>query len=418
VLDTTAIPSDLQRQRRLSTTRRRATSLLVFSTAIFVAATLAGPGTLAGYIQATAEASMIGALADWFAVVALFRHPLGIPIPHTAVVVSRKDQFGVVLGEFVQHGLLTPAAITERLRAVSPARTVASWLTEPTNAGRLAGHMIEAAALVVERVDDDDLHETVDELVRHQLERIDPAPLAGRSLHVVMSSERGRTVIFGSMRSLADYIDVHRIEVRHSLEETAPWWLSGSLGGRVLDRLIDTFGQALRDIADDPHSSLRTSIDEAMHRLAHHLQTSPEARVRGDDLLRELLVHPDTREFIASVADDLKDVLRSQATGEGTALHDRLAAAIAGAARRVSADDEMLDRADRAVETAVTTVVERFHDEIAALVAGTVERWDAREAAQRLELLLGPDLQYIRISGALVGATAGLFLHAVTDLMT
>jgi uncharacterized membrane-anchored protein YjiN (DUF445 family) len=418
VLDTTAIPSDLQRRHRLSTTRRRATSLLVFSTAVFVAATIAGPGALAGYIQATAEASMIGALADWFAVVALFRHPLGIPIPHTAVVVSRKDQFGIVLGEFVQHGLLTPAAIAERLHAVSPARTVATWLTDPAHADRVAGHLIEAAALVVESIDDHDLHDAMDELVRHQLERIEPAPLAGRSLQVVMSSERGRTVIFGSMRTLADYVDVHRTEVRYSLEETAPWWLSGSLGGRILDRLIDTFAQALRDIADDPHSSLRTSIDEAMHRLAHHLQTSPEARVRGDELLRELLAHPDTRQFIASIADDIRDSLRSQASGDDTALQDRLAVAIASASRRIGADDEMLDRADRAVETAVTAVVERFHDEIAALVAGTVERWDAREAAQRLELLLGPDLQYIRISGALVGATAGLFLHAVTDLMT
>src|SRR4051794_32167052 len=207
------------RRRRLVVTRRWAGALLGFATGVFVVTTAFGNGGWLGYVQATAEASMVGGLADWFAVTALFRHPLGVPIPHTAIIPERKDQFGETLGEFVQDSFLTPDSIVARVTAARIGERVAAWLCEPANAERLAGHVAEGAVAIADLVKDEEVHAALEGIAREQLERLQLAPIAGRALHAFTAEGRHEELIDAALRGLQRALAEHRDELHDRFDQ-------------------------------------------------------------------------------------------------------------------------------------------------------------------------------------------------------
>src|SRR3546814_622486 len=221
-------PSEERKHRQLVTTRRRATMLLGVVTAVFVATVVAGAegDSWLGYVQATAEASMVGGLADWFAVVALFRHPLGLPIPHTAIITERKEQFGETLGEFIQSSFLTPDAVAERVQLARVGDRVARWLADLVNAERLAAHLADAAVQVADLLEDDDVHRVVDGAIRSQLDSTPLAPLAGRALGVLTKDGRHDEVVSAALRGLDRYLDEHGGALPARFQAKATWWRS------------------------------------------------------------------------------------------------------------------------------------------------------------------------------------------------
>jgi len=413
-----ALRSEQERRRQLATSKRRATSLLAAVSVVFVVVSVwGGSSTWADYVQATAAASMVGGLADWFAVTALFRHPLGLPIPHTAIVVERKDQFAATLGEFIQDSFLTPDAVVGRLQGAGVVGRLADWLSEPANASRVAAEVADAVVAVADLLRDDDVHRAIEGVVRNRVEAVPLAPLAGQALRFATREGRHDEVLDRALAGLRRYIEEHRDDLRGRLGKKSRWWIPGAVDNKVFDRVLDGFCSALAEIEGDRRHELRRELDLRLARLASQLETSPEMRERGERIKHDLLAQPELQRWVADLWADAKDTLRSEAADPESRLRLRVAEGIVGAGRRLQADAALAARVEGGLEALVTYVVEHFRGEIAGLVGSTIARWDAEETASRLELLLGPDLQYVRINGTVVGGAAGLLLHALADVL-
>jgi uncharacterized membrane-anchored protein YjiN (DUF445 family) len=403
------------RTRQLGAARRRATALLAAVAAVFIGVTAAGAhGTLLGYIQAAAEASMVGGIADWFAVTALFRRPLGLPIPHTALIVERKDQFAATLGRFVQENFLNADVLAERIRSAQLVTRLADWLADEANADRLAGHAADLVVTVVEALRDEDVQRTLTAELTRAIDAIEVAPLAGRALRLVIA-EGQHTEIFDTILSAADrYLDGHREELRQLFETEAPRWIPDAVYRRVFDRLYARLRQRLADMAADPADDTRRQFETWIASLPERLETDPDLRERGERLKREVLGSAGLRDWSSSLWQKAKETLRTQAADPESELRRRMAGLLVAAGRRLESDRRLHDGLERMVESGARALADQFHDELAGLVTGTIERWDAAETSSQLELLLGHDLQYIRINGTVVGAGIGLALHAIS----
>ena len=402
------------RVRQLAAARRRATALLAGVTVLFVAVTAVGVhGTLLGYVQAGAEASMVGGVADWFAVTALFRRPLGLPIPHTALIVERKDQFGATLGRFVQENFLNADVLAERIQAASLVPRLSAWLADQANAARVAGHAADAVVTVAEALRDEDVQRVLTAELTRAIDTVEVAPLAGRALRVVIAgghhAEVFNTIMFAAERYLGD----HHAELRELFEGETPRWVPDAVYRRVFDRLYLRLGQRLVAMAGDPDDETRRQFDAWIAGLPDRLETDPELRERGEQLKRDVLGSTLLRDWSSSLWQKAKDSLRTQAADPESELRRRLADLLAAAGRRLGSDRRLSDGLERMVESGARALADHFHDDLAELVTGTIERWDAAETSSQLELLLGRDLQYIRINGTVVGAGVGLILHAV-----
>ncbi len=408
--------SEPARRHQLTVTRRRATALLAGATVVFLAVTLSGVhATWAGYLQAAAEASMVGGLADWFAVVALFRHPLGLPIPHTAVVVERKDQFAVTLGEFIQESFLTPDAIIERLHSGDVVGRFAGWAAHPDTAARVAGDAADAIVAVLDLLHDDDVHATLEGIVREQIDAVPLAPVAGRVLQFLTEDGRHDKVLDVAFTGLDRYLEAHHDELRERLGWHVPWWIPLAVEDRIYERLFEAARDALSGMAGNPDHPLRRDLEARLRQLAIELETSPEMRERGEQLKQDLLSQPQLRDWVATLWNEAKERLRVAACDPDSELRRSLERAINALGARLRDDPTFRGAAENWLESLVRYVVRHFDTEVSSLVSGTIARWDADETARRLELLLGPDLQYIRINGTVVGALAGIVIHAVAQ---
>ncbi len=412
-------PSAERKRAQLIVTRRRATLLLGAVTGVFLVTVVADAdsGSLLGYVQATAEAAMVGGLADWFAVVALFRHPLSLPIPHTAIIPERKAQFAETLGEFIQSSFLTPDAVAERVQLAGVGDRVAHWLADPDNAARLAGHLADGAVQVADLLRDEDVQRALDGIVRQRLEATPLAPLAGRALHAITRDGRHDELVDAALVGLAGYLDEHREELHRRFEGQSPWWLPGAVEDRIFTRLLDGARAVLDEMVHDRGHDLRRLLDERIAVLAEDLQTSAELRARGDQLARDLLDQPQLRTWVAGLWTEAKATLREQAADPDSELRRGLARAIAAGGQRLLAEPALSAIVQDGAEQGARYVVEHFGDEITRLVSDTIARWDGEETAERLELLLGPDLQFIRINGTVVGGLAGLTLHTIAQTL-
>jgi uncharacterized membrane-anchored protein YjiN (DUF445 family) len=403
------------RTRRLAAARRRATALLAVVTVLFVTVTAAGVhGTFLGYVQAGAEAAMVGGVADWFAVTALFRHPLGLPIPHTALIAERKNQFAATLGQFVQENFLNADVLAERIRAARLVPRLAGWLADEASAARSAGHAADLVVTVAEALRDEDVQRVLTAELTRAIDAVEVAPLAGRLLRVIIAgghhAELVNSILSGADRYLAD----HHAELRDRFEGETPRWVPDAVYRLVFDRLHARLRQRLAAMAADPGDETRRQFEEWLARLPARLETSPDLRERGESLKRDVLANAVLRDWSTSLWQQAKTTLRTQAADPESTLRHRLAGVLVAAGSRLGSDHRLSEGLERMVESGARAVASQFHDELADLVTGTIERWDAAETSSQLELLLGRDLQYIRINGTVVGAGVGLALHAIS----
>ncbi|HYZ52888.1 MAG TPA: DUF445 domain-containing protein [Streptosporangiaceae bacterium] len=402
------------RARRLAVARRRATALLAGVTAAFVAVTVAGVhGMLLGYVQAGAEAAMVGGVADWFAVTALFRRPLGLPIPHTALLAERKDQFAATLGQFVQENFLNADVLAERIRATGLVPRLADWLAGQANAARFAGHAADLVVTVAEALRDEDVQRVLTAELTRAADAVEVAPLAGRALRVAIAGGHHaglfNTIVSGADRYLAD----HHEQLRERFEAEAPRWVPDMVYRRAFDRLYTRLRQRLTAMAADPGDETRQQFGEWLAGLPGRLETSPELRERGERFKRDVLGSAGLRDWSSSLWKNAKETLRAQAADPESELRRRLGEALAAAGRRLGSEPRLQEGLEHMVESGARALADQFHDELAGLVTGTIQRWDAAETSSQLELLLGRDLQFIRINGTVVGAGVGLALHAI-----
>ena len=402
------------RTRRLAAARRRATALLAGVTVVFVAVTVAGVhGTVLGYVQAGAEAAMVGGVADWFAVTALFRRPLGLPIPHTALIVERKDQFAATLGQFVQENFLNADVLVERIRSARLVPRLAAWLADDANAAGFAGHAADLVVTAAETLRDEDVQRVLTAELTRAASTVDVAPLAGRALRVIIAGGH-HAGLFNAIVSGADrYLADHYAELGDLFEAESPRWVPDAVYRRVFDRLYERLRHRLTAMAADPDDETRHQFEEWIAGLPDRLETSPELRERGERFKRDVLGSAELRDWSSSLWKHAKDTLRIQAADPESELRRQLAGALAAAGRRLGSDPSLQESLQRVVESGSRALADQFHDEFAGLVTGTIQRWDAAQTSNQLELLLGRDLQFIRINGTVVGAGVGLALHAI-----
>jgi uncharacterized membrane-anchored protein YjiN (DUF445 family) len=409
-----ALDSDPARVRLLVVTKRRATGVLGLMAVVFLAAVvLGGDSGLMGFVRAGAEASLVGGLADWFAVTALFRHPLGLPIPHTAVIPERKDQFGRTLGHFVQDNLLTPTLITDRVRHARIAARLADWLADEAHAAAVAGYVADAAQSLAGVVEEDDVARLIEEGLRRAVDRVEPAPLAARALTAVMAAGYHEEAFDALLRGTVRFLDEHRADLQARFLAESPWWRPGALDRKIFTALLDGTLHLLEEIGADPAHPLRAEVDDRLRGLIEKLRTSRPLQARIARAKDDLLAQGQLPQLAAWLWHDTREALAGQVSDPDSELRRRLAAGLAAAGRRLRDDAVLLARADQLVETVATYVAGHFHSEIGGLVDTAISRWDGQETARRLELLLGPDLQFIRISGTVIGGLAGLGIHAV-----
>lgn len=405
-----------EHSRRIALARMKlvATGLLVLALAVFVVARLLEPAhPWLGYVRATAEASLVGGLADWFAVTALFRHPLGLPIPHTAIMQTQKDRVGRILGNFVQNHFLSRAVLDARLAGIRPASRVATWLDDSEHRRTLARQLAGGFARAVQALPEDQVKEFVQRSAVSRLEAMQLAPLVGDVLTIATADGRPQELLDEATRLFGNALTDGREMIHAKVRQESPRWLPPGVRDAIAERIINGVRRVLAEITADPRHPVRDRFEVALQDFIQRLKTSPELNARAERLKHELLGHPVVEELVSSVWDRVRNAAERYRTDPEHASLEPLEAALAALAESLSTNVNLRAEVDHFVTDVVASLLEQHRHEVADLIAITVHDWDPQIAASRIELAVGRDLQFIRLNGTLVGGAAGLVIYVV-----
>jgi uncharacterized membrane-anchored protein YjiN (DUF445 family) len=414
----TATLTDADRATGLRRMKVVATGMLVAAAVVYVVARSDDSGaTWIGYVRAAAEAAMVGALADWFAVTALFRHPLGIPIPHTAIIPRRKDQIGRSLGEFVEDNFLTHDVLGERLADAGVGRRLGAWLAQPDNARRAADGLADALRGTLEVLDDAEVQAGLERVIESRVRATPAAPMFGRAIDLAMEGGHHQRLLDAVLVGLGGFIEDNRITFRQRLETESPWWIPESIDNRIFEKIYAAVHSFIGDVGSDPNHEVRRTIDARLRDFATRLGHDPILRAKGEELKDELLAHPDVREWLASLWGEAKRAMITAAGDDRSELRLRMTSSLRSLGERLTLDEELQRKVDDWVLRSVGYVIDHYRNEVSDMIAGTVERWDGDTTSRKMELQVGRDLQFIRINGTLVGGLAGVVIHAVGNVV-
>ena len=394
--------------------RTIATTLLVLMAAIYLALRRAPPGwAWAPYVSAFAEAGMVGACADWFAVVALFRRPLGLPIPHTAVVPENKRRIGAAMGRFITNNFLSPRVAIARLSSVDFASLAARWLEDERNARALASAAARAVPYALDLVPRAAIDEWVATVARRGVEAVPAAPLASRGLSILWAQGAGQTLLDQGLDFAAAELERNKATIaRHVAQKSSRWipkWVDDMIAAKVLNGLTGT----LREMRDPDHP-WREQANRLIQKWIDDLAHDPEMRAQGEALKHEILANPVFAEQARALWEELETGLRDGLPRYAEAIVAWLAASAGALGRWLEEDPARRARINRRLRLlALRTILPR-RAEIGAYIAAVVDNWDTPTLVNRLELQVGKDLQYIRINGTLVGGLVGLMIFTLT----
>jgi len=407
--------ADQLKRRGLRRMKVVATGLFLAATAVFLVALAfeeGGPAWV-GYVRAAAEAGMVGALADWFAVTALFRRPLGLPIPHTAIIPTRKDTFGDALGSFVGANFLSEDVVRDKLRRVGIAQRVGAWVVQPDNAERVTSELANVVKGAITVLRDDDVQAIVEQAVVRRLTDQPWGPPLGRLLGQVLTDGAHHKLVDLMCDRAYDWVRDNHDRIVGLVSERSPVWspkfMDSLLGDKVYNELLN-FAWAVKTEADHP---MRQAVDHFLISFAGDLQHDPVTMGRAEAVKQQVVEHPDVQRLIGSAWGTAKGMLLAAAEDPSSELRKRIREGLVSFGRRLVSDESMRAKVDGWLEGAAGHVVGNYRDEITTLITDTVERWDAEETARKIELQVGRDLQFIRINGTVVGALAGLAIYAV-----
>ena len=406
---------DPNKQIQLDRMKRRATGLLIGATGVFVvSAVFERQFPWLGFVRATAEAAMVGGLADWFAITALFRHPMGIPIPHTAIIPSRKDRIGRSLGGFVQNNFLSREVIAARLHGLRIAERIARWISDPANSGRIAHHVASGLAGTAQVLRDEDVQAMIDRAVVARVRKTQVAPVLGNVLSLLTADNRHQELLDEALRLISEGVSRNEELIRQRIREESPWWLPEAVDDRIHDKVVVAIENTLRQVAADPGHPLRERFDSALAGFIEKLRTSPEVIARAEEIKEEMLENPAVRQFSATIWGDAKQALARYADRKESDPPGAVEQGLMKLGNAVLTDAELMTKVDHWILDAVLYAVEQFRGEVAQLISYTVGQWDAEETSKKIELQIGKDLQYVRINGTLVGGLVGLLLYTIS----
>jgi uncharacterized membrane-anchored protein YjiN (DUF445 family) len=386
--------------------------LLALMAALFFV-TLDRPEAWAGWLHAFAEAGMVGAVADWFAVVALFRHPLGIPIPHTAIIPRRKDAIGENLARFVAEHFLHPDVVRAKLESVNLARNTARWSKSPRGHDRVLELGVRLVRWILGALHEERVRHFIGRLGSRQLEQLDLAPLLGRTLDWLIEDKRHQEVLTQSLRFALVMLHDNHDTIRGNVQRESPWWLPGFVDDKIVVQMLDRIETLLLEMSLDPDHPMRGDFNRWMMRWADDLQNSPEYRLWGRQLKASMLENSDLQDYLYRLWSDLADGLQNDLDDPESQVRQQLSGLLSSLAEELETDEDIQSWVNEWLLAASVSVVDENRQAISSLISDTVRSWDAGDTSARIELAIGRDLQFIRINGTLVGGLVGLAIHAI-----
>jgi uncharacterized membrane-anchored protein YjiN (DUF445 family) len=408
-----------------------AAALLVAAGGLFALARSQHDAGAWAWVSAFAEAAMVGALADWFAVVALFRHPLGVPIPHTAILPANKARVADNLAAFVRDRFLGTDALVDRVSAFDPAGRLSMWLAEPKNAELLGRKAVTSVSQLLNFIDDERIKTMLYDALRRRADHFDLAGAAGGLLSTLTADQRHQLLLDEGLRGLAGWLD--RGEVQQMLAdkivqvagEEYPK-LVGALGfiGMNAEELGNKFAAGLvrgantwlHDIISDPEHERRKAFDQAVEGFVERLKSDPAFKARIDEHKRQWLARPELRAYVNGLWDEFTAWVRADVVRPDSTLHAKVVSVAATFAQALGGDPALRDSINEHMRDALKALAPELREGIAKHIATTVRQWDDATLVRDVELNIGRDLQFIRVNGTLVGGAVGLVIHAVTVL--
>jgi uncharacterized membrane-anchored protein YjiN (DUF445 family) len=412
--------AEATKRRGLRRMKLVATTFLATATVVYLLARwqeAAGAGAWVGYVRAAAEAGMVGALADWFAVTALFRRPLGLPIPHTAIIPTRKDVLGSSLGDFVGSNFLSEGVVRDKLRRAEITERVGAWVAKPANADRVTSELATVLRGAVAVLRDEDVQAVIEQAVLKRLIGQPWGPPLGKLLGEVLADGAHHKLVDLICDRAYDWVRDNHATVLRVVAERSPSWSPRFVDELVADKVYtEVLGFAWAVKTDGEHP-MRTAVDRFLAEFAHDLQHDPATMERAEQVKHRLLDHPEVQNVLGSVWSRAKQMLLDAVEDPSSELRLRVRDGLVSLGTRLVEDASMRAKVDGWLEGAAAYVVNNYRDEITTLITDTVERWDAEETSRKIELQVGRDLQFIRINGTVVGALAGLLIYTCTQFL-
>ncbi|MER6097114.1 DUF445 domain-containing protein [Streptomyces sp. NPDC001728] len=409
--------ADEEKSRGVRRMKTLATALLLVVAVIYALATWArnsGWGAWTGYVAAAAEAGMVGALADWFAVTALFRRPLGLPIPHTAIIPTKKDQLGASLGQFVGENFLSADVVRGRLHAFGIGGRLGTWLEDPAHADRVTAELSTALRGALTVLRDSDVQAVVGEAITRRAEAAEIAPGLGKTLERIVGDGAHHRAVDLVCTRAHDWLVTHGESVMDAVQGGAPGWTPRFVDRRIGERVYKELLRFVTEMRDMPAHPARGAIDRFLTDFAADLQADTDTRARVERLKSDLLARPEVQDIIASAWSSVRNLIIAAAEDDRSQLRLRARASLISLGNRLSTDTRLQSKVEGWAEDAAAYVVTTYRHEITSLITDTVAGWDADQTSKKIEANIGRDLQFIRINGTVVGALAGLVIYTVS----
>jgi uncharacterized membrane-anchored protein YjiN (DUF445 family) len=405
------------KRARLRAMQRLATSLLGLMLALLaLSVAFRDLHPAMQWLQAFAAAASVGAIADWFAVVALFHHPLRLPLPHTAIVPRNKDRIGESLGHFVEHNFLTVENVVRKLESRNLSLSAADWIGNERNAADVARQVAALIPGLLKALDDADVRRLFDRTLAAQLQKLDVASMAAAVLGVLTAGGRHQALLDHGLQAVEIWL------VRNQDAITGKFGDASKYTPRIFDafvvrKFIAGVVSLLHEVAADPEHEIRRQFDAATQDFIAKLDTAPEYREHAETLKRELLAHLERENYYQGVWDDIKARLRSDIESEHSMIRSHIGEALMRLGAGLREDPGLQQKLNAWLMSLIEALLVRHRHQVSILITDVVRGWDAHELTRKIELEMGRDLQYIRINGTLVGGLVGLLLHGLTGLL-
>lgn len=409
---------DSEKAAALRRMKNIALGLLLFMAVVFCFAfALEHQFPWLSYVRAAAEGGMVGALADWFAVTALFKHPMGIKIPHTAIIPNRKDEIGASLAEFVETNFLSETVVAQKLATTQIAQKVGTWLAKPASAERVATEGAAALRGAMAVLKDDDVKDVIESMVRKHVLEPPWGPPIGKLAERIFAEGHHHALVDLLVDRSTTWIRANHTTISGLVSDRSPSWVPQFVDGLVGDKIYNEIYKFARAVQDDPHHEVRLQLDSYLKDLAQELQHDPAMIAKAEAIKAQVLGDPEVRELAGRTWETIKSALTEAAEDPNSELRLKFTAAVQEFGTRLVEDSELAAKANKWISDAAAYLVGTYKHEITSLITDTVEHWDAEETSQKIELQVGKDLQFIRINGTVVGSLAGVVIFTVATLV-
>jgi uncharacterized membrane-anchored protein YjiN (DUF445 family) len=402
-------------ERRLKRMKAVPLALLALMAIVFILTFRMPADPWVGYLRSFTEAAMVGALADWFAVVALFRHPMGLPIPHTAIIPRRKNDLADSLANFVNRNFLTEQVIDKRLAAADPTAVIAQWMLD--HRGDVAQAVRRTLAWALRAVEVPAYREFLRRNVFATVTGIQLAPAMGRFLTVLAQNRHHQALFTEGLRQGISFLEDNRENIREHINQGSPWWLPGFVDDKIYDQMIERIQTQLLAMVLEPEHDLRKRFDESFEQFAADLQSSPEYDRMMEQIKQDLLDHPTLSGYVDEVIERSAGDLAASLEARSEPFDAAVIEIIERSAEDLLANRSLREQFNVWLRQAAVHLVANYGEQITSVISETVRSWDGADAAYRIELQVGRDLQFIRVNGTLVGGLVGLIIHTLIQVL-